>query len=348
MTPLVQTRLWKKGANAWNTWRKRHPKRVPDLSGIRISYSSEVYKTFDGFNLADAYMTGAYFDGTDFKGADLCRVDAKGTEFRNSDFTGANIQNVPFNDCAFFFCKFNNADLRGTSFDRALLRHTELIGADLTEVGFGETELINSKLTKVKGLASIDHRAPSWLDLATLSQRLPLAFLRGIGLSDGAIDARTSLGSFSDAIPSCFISYSALDRPVAEKIYEDLQEIGVRCWFAPHDLPIGAKTLQNIDHQIAHLDKLLLILSANSLRSDWVEDEVSKAFAEERRRQSLVLMPIRIDDEVMTTKEAWALKLRDQRNIGDFRSWRKGSNYERLLNRLVRDLRYACPEDEPV
>jgi hypothetical protein len=38
-------------------------------------------------------------------------------------------------------------------------------------------------------------------------------------------------------------------------------------------------------------------------------------------------------------KEAWALKLRDNRNIGDFRAWKDHEAYQRTLERLLRDLR---------
>jgi TIR domain len=64
--------------------------------------------------------------------------------------------------------------------------------------------------------------------------------------------------------------------------HADLQNKGVRCWFAPHDLPIGAKILDGIDEAIRLRDKVLLILSEHSIKSDWVEDEVTTAFEEER------------------------------------------------------------------
>jgi hypothetical protein len=57
-------------------------------------------------------------------------------------------------------------------------------------------------------------------------------------------------------------------------------------------------------------DKLLLILSEHSIKSDWVETEVTTAFEEELKRGQTVLFPIRLDDAVMDTKEAWAAKLR--------------------------------------
>jgi hypothetical protein len=65
---------------------------------------------------------------------------------------------------------------------------------------------------------------------------------------------------------------------------------------------------------------------------------VSKAFAEERGRKELVLLPVRIDDAVLATAEPWAVKLRDQRNIGDFRNWKDHDTYTKGLTRLLRDL----------
>jgi hypothetical protein len=40
-------------------------------------------------------------------------------------------------------------------------------------------------------------------------------------------------------------------------------------------------------------DKALLILSEHSIKSDWVEDEVTTGFEEERKREQIVLFPIR-------------------------------------------------------
>jgi hypothetical protein len=137
---------------------------------------------------------------------------------------------------------------------------------------------------------------------------------------------------------TCFISYSAKDKTFADRLHADLQNRGVRCWFAPHDLPIGAKTWDAIDEAIRLRDKLLLILSKASIASEWVEDEVNKAYAEERSRKETVLFPIRIDNAAMTTDEPWAVKLRDQRNIGDFRRWKKSAEYQKSLDRLLRDL----------
>ena len=84
-----------------------------------------------------------------------------------------------------------------------------------------------------------------------------------------------------------------------------------------------------------------MILSKSAIDSDWVENEVSKAFAEERRRKQVVLFPVRIDQTVMKTDEPWAVMLRDQRNIGDFRVWKDHDAYQQAFERVLRDLKVA-------
>jgi hypothetical protein len=101
---------------------------------------------------------------------------------------------------------------------------------------------------------------------------------------------------------------------------------------------IGAKIIDALDEAIRLRDKVLLILSEGAIASDWVEDEVTTAFEEERKREQVVLFPVRIDDAVMQTPEAWAAKLR-ARNIGDFSRWKEHDSYQKGFERLMRDLR---------
>ena len=63
-------------------------------------------------------------------------------------------------------------------------------------------------------------------------------------------------------------------------------------------------------------DKLLLVLTENSMKSPWVEKEVETAFEKERKQGRTVLFPIRLDDAVMGAEEAWAADIRRTRHIG--------------------------------
>ncbi|MBK8174668.1 MAG: toll/interleukin-1 receptor domain-containing protein [Rhodospirillales bacterium] len=237
--------------------------------------------------------------------------------------------------------KLVGADLHRAHLSGARLQRAKLDGADLRQAWLYETVFVNVDLSATQGLEACIHRGPSVIDHRTLQQsgRLPLAFLRGCGLPDRLIDYLPSLLDQAIQYYSCFISYSSKDDAFAKRLHADLQNSGVRCWFAPHDLPIGAKTWDAIDAAIRVRDKVLLILSENAIASDWVEDEVSKAFAEEKRRGQVVLFPVRIDEEVKTTSEPWAVKLSDQRHIGDFRKWKDHDAYQQAFERVLRDLK---------
>jgi uncharacterized protein YjbI with pentapeptide repeats len=262
------------------------------------------------------------------------------------DLVVANLLVANLNGAILHDANLGGADLGGTNLHDANLGGANLRGADLSGAFLSETLFVDTDLTRAEGLETCLYVGPSTIDHRTLQRSgpLPLAFLRGIGLPDNLIDYLPSLLNRPIQFFSCFISYSSKDQKFADRLHVDLQNKGVRCWFAPHDMPIGAKTWDAIDEAIRLRDKVLLILSKNSIGSDWVGDEVTKAFAEERTRKQLVLFPVRLDDAVMETAEAWAGKLRDNRNIGDFRRWKNHDAYEKALERVLRDLKMAPVE----
>jgi hypothetical protein len=161
----------------------------------------------------------------------------------------------------------SGADLSGADLSGANLSGADLSGAILSGAFLLETIFADVDLTATKGLNACEYVGPSPIDFRTLSRskNVPLSFLRGCGLPDALIDYLPSLQGNAIQFYSCFISYSSKDQLFAERHHADLQNKGVRCWFAPHDLPIGAKTWDAIDQAIRLRDKLLLILSKASL-----------------------------------------------------------------------------------
>lgn len=86
-------------------------------------------------------------------------------------------------------------------------------------------------------------------------------------------------------------------------------------------------------------DKLLIVLSEHSVASPWVSDEVEAAMGREHREGRTVLFPIKIDDAVMESKQAWAAIIRRTRHIGDFTCWKDRDSYQKAFDRLLRDLK---------
>jgi hypothetical protein len=118
------------------------------------------------------------------------------------------------------------------------LSEANLSGADLSGARLRETTFANTTLNNVQGLDACVHRGPSSIDYRTIAKSgpLPLVFLRGCGLPDEFIDYLPSLLNQAIQFYSCFISYSTQDQAFAERLYADLQNKNVRCWFAPHDI----------------------------------------------------------------------------------------------------------------
>jgi len=273
-----------------------------------------------GANLREANLSGAFLSRANLGDANLSGANLSGT-----NLTGTNL---------------SEANLSGASLIYADLWRANLKGANLTMAKLGETALTGITLADVIGLETCIHRGPSMIDYRTLQKSgpLPIQFLRGVGLPDRLIDYLPLLLDQAIQHYSCSISYSTMDQDFAECLHADLQDRGVRCWFAPHDLPIRNKILDEIDAAIRLRDKLLLIVSKHSIKSTWVEDEIDQALEEEQKRDQVVLFPVCLDQEVKTTVKVWASKLRRARHIGDFTRWKDHDAYKQSFERVVRDL----------
>lgn len=290
-------------------------------------------------NLSFATLSMADLRGANLRGASLTNANLKDAHLISTNLVNANLSRA--NLC---YANLHNADLSLANLSGAELDETILGGVHL-----GGTVFANNDLRTTKGLHEIIHQGRSYIALQTV--QLPqdesaLHFLRGTGVSNEWIDVYWAQMIRPIQYHSCFISYSSKDDPLARRLYADLQEQGVRCWFAPEDLKIGDKWRARIDEAIHLQDKLLLLLSENALTSSWVEDEVEAALEKERRQHREVLFPIRLDDQVMHSSLAWAAKLRRTRHIGDFTRWTEPQVYQQAFERLLRDLKADIENDD--
>jgi uncharacterized protein YjbI with pentapeptide repeats len=287
-------------------------------------------------NLSSADLSEAGFARANLTGASLSRAHLFDTFLLEANLVGARLDEADL-----FEARLTNANLHGANLSRAHLVDTDFTRADLTNATLYETVFADIDLSGTKGLDTCVHQGPSTIDHRTLqrSGQLPLSFLRGCGLPDNLIDYLPSLLNQPIQFYSCFISYSSKDDEFARRLHADLQDHGIRCWFAPEDLKIGDRIRTRIDEVIRLHEKLLLVLSANSISSDWVEKEVETAFEKERETKSTVLFPVRLDDAVMESETGWAADIRRSRHIGDFWHWKDHDAYRKAFERLLRDLK---------
>jgi DNA-binding response OmpR family regulator len=151
--------------------------------------------------------------------------------------------------------------------------------------------------------------------------------------------------------PTCFLSHSTKDSEFIEPMFAALDTEGVSCWYAPEDIKIGSDLRETFDIAIRKRDRLLVVLSENSVRSPWVQREVDRALDEETRRKQdgrtdwRVLFPIRLDDAIFNLDAGWASDVK-RRHIGDFRNWKNYNAYQGAFQRLLRDLKAEGKNDE--
>lgn len=350
-------KILEQGVETWNRWREENPGIRPDLSEANLNVADLSKANLMGADLRVADLSEANLSKTDLSKAtlgnanliatrlnlaDLSHAYLYFTDLLGSDLRGANLRGANLDHANLIDATLIDANLSDVDLSYANLGGANLSSANLSGVGLSNTFLTDLNLSNVKGLDTCKHRGPSTIDHRTLAKSgpLPLPFLRGVGLPDTYIDYIPSLLNQPLQFYSCFISYSSKDQEFAERLYADLQNKGVRCWYAPEDLPIGAKIRVGIDEAIRRYDKLLLILSESSVNSQWVEQEVETALEKEREQgNQVVLFPVRLDNAVMDSGDGWTRLIKNTRNIGDFCQWKDHDKYQKTFERLVRDLK---------
>lgn len=329
MAAAEHLKILKRGAEVWNKWRLKHEDVEPDLLGAYLHLANLIDADLRNANLTDANLSYAALSGATLSRANLSGANLRGAKLSDVNLDGADLR---------------NADLRNADLINANLSHSFVNGADFNSSAMGHTTLADIDLSEAKGLETVIHIVPSTIGIDTIylsRGKIPEVLLRGCGVPEPFIVQIPALVAALEPIQfySCFISYSSKDQDFAERLYADLQNKGVRCWFAPEDLKIGDRFRSRIDESIRIYDKLLLVLSENSVGSQWVEKEVETALEREREQNKTMLFPVRLDDAVDELKVGWPADVRRTRHIGDFTRWKDHDSYQRAFDRLLRDLK---------
>ena len=277
----------------------------------------------------------------DFSGADL-----SGARFDDSILRGANLRDASFARASLVETDLSRADLRGVSFRDAFLNganfnRARLAGADFTGAELSRTLLVDVDLSEVQGLAAVRHLAPSEISLGTLSAsrfRVSPTFLRHAGVSRGLIEDLARGQRFARAYETCFLSYSSQDRAFAGKLYHSLADAGVRIFWDRLDVLPGESLRDQIVEAIRDHDRVIVVLSAHAMASDWVREEVRLAWT----HKPASLVPLRLC-EIGAVKD-WTSTHPDLPDLAshfpilDFSDWQQEAAYAHALALLLRSL----------
>ena len=347
--------MLKKGVEQWNKWRKKNPEDLPDFVGVDLGGAN-----LEGANLDWAKLSGADLSGADLSEASLRKANLSNGKLQDVDFSRANLiganligviaPGADLNGAYLMGAHLRGSDLREANLYWAILRNADLGGVDFTGAWAGDTNFADVDLSAAKGLETVKHLGPSTIGIDTIYKskgKIPEVFLRGCGVPNGFIAYIGSMVGRPIEFYSCFISYATRDQEFADRLYADLQAKGVRCWFAPHDIRSGRKIHEQIDEAIRLHDKLLLILSDDSMASDWVQTEIAKARKREAQEKRQMLFPVAlvpyaaVEDWECFDADRGKDSAREVREyfIPDFSNWKDHDSYQKAFTRLVADLK---------
>jgi len=125
-----------------------------------------------------------------------------------------------------------------------------------------------------------------------------------------------------------FLSHNRVDKPWVSQLAADLQRYGVRVWLDQKVLRPGDRCVQGLEEALAQSRVVALVVSPESMASDWVREEYDRAIAQQKR-----LIPVLIRDAPL-----W--EFLDSRHRVDFRDPR---TYDANVRQLVRGITEAEP-----
>jgi len=95
--------------------------------------------------------------------------------------------------------------------------------------------------------------------------------------------------------PSIFLSHNARDKEFVRKLAHDLDCHGVKIWLDEAELKVGDSLIGKIREGIDNVDYVAVILSNNSIESNWVQREIDVAMNLEVNGKDIKILPLMLE-----------------------------------------------------
>ena len=91
---------------------------------------------------------------------------------------------------------------------------------------------------------------------------------------------------------SIFLSHNSVDKPFVRKLANDLRRRGHYAWVDEAEIKVGDSLIEKIEEGIDNTDFLGVVISQNSIESEWVKREVRIALTQEISGKQVKVLPI--------------------------------------------------------
>jgi hypothetical protein len=89
-----------------------------------------------------------------------------------------------------------------------------------------------------------------------------------------------------------FLSHSSRDTTFARKLADDLRAAGLTVWVDEAEIQIGDSLIAKLESGIEDMEYLAVVVSPDSVSSEWVKREVGMALTEEIGNRRVKVLPL--------------------------------------------------------
>ena len=271
--------------------------RGAELDKAVIFQSNLQKATFDNAKIFDTFLDcsdfyRATFEGTQFHSvyfsdAFLCMADFSRAVLMGLNFSGATVFHAKFLETCIAFCEFDGLIFpqgiaqEGAALD-ALPNVVDFATVDTTAKFFAERQKMLSSTPSAGRLYGSISGIKQFC--STLSNHRVSYFNI---MQEGYLKGREPL--------HIFISYADEDRAFVNTLQKKLERRGCTAWFAPRNMEGGQTIEQQLASAIDQANAVVVVLSPNSVASEWVAHEVRYAGHKVKAAKGdLAFFPIRI------------------------------------------------------
>jgi hypothetical protein len=96
-------------------------------------------------------------------------------------------------------------------------------------------------------------------------------------------------------MPSIFLSHNTKDKFFVRELADRLSRMGVRVWIDEAEIKVGDSLTEKVGKAIEETDFVGVVLSRNSISSQWVQKELQIALQEEFKKKKVVVLPLLLE-----------------------------------------------------
>jgi TIR domain len=93
-----------------------------------------------------------------------------------------------------------------------------------------------------------------------------------------------------------FICHTSEDKAAARTVAAGMKRLGADVWFDEWEIRVGESIVQKIGDALGRVSHLVVLFSQQSVAKPWVQKEFSAALMRQLSRESIKVLPLRLDD----------------------------------------------------